>query len=49
MFNSLPEVVKSSIIQAAYDGGIPIGTSFSVYAVEGDSGRGDSYVVFKNN
>ena len=49
MFNSLPEVVKSSIIQAAYDGGIPIGTPFSVYAVEGDSGRGDSYVVFKNN
>ena len=49
MFNALPEATQASLIQAAYDGGIPIGTPFSVYAVEGDSGRADSYIIFKNN
>lgn len=49
MFDALPETTQASLIQAAYDGGIPIGTPFSVYAVEGDSGRGDSYIIFKNN
>ena len=49
MFNALPEATQASLIQAAYDGGIPIGTPFSVYSVEGDSGKADSYVIFKNN